>query len=217
MLLFTSRLVFEVTRLEKRWSIWWFVHNVLELNIYSPLIFLNLECSFSLYQFSRKLSVCGISSEDCSFKSKARFFFFILLYVFIKMKNCFHNWFFVLLIENKNACLKKKADKIFSTFKCVSVSIYRWYTVNSNLSIQISSSAFNCELLHSTVNLSVPSWEIFSRLAVIAAFVIYRTSSNVTLSTITTSTFDYSCMLFVFKFCISTPFISLIMNSGPRR
>lgn len=115
---------------------------------------------------------------------------------------------FVRLIEIKNACLKKKADKIFSTFKCVSVSIYRWYTVNSNLSIQISSSAFNCELLHSTVNLSVPSWEIFSRLAVIVAFVMYRTSSNVTLSTITTSTFDYSCMLFVFKFCISTPFIS---------
>lgn len=210
MLLFKSRLVFEVTRLEKRWSIWWFVHNVLELNIYSPLIFLNLECSFSLYQFSRKLYVCGISSEDCSFKSKARLFFFILLYVFNKMKNCFHNWFFVLLIENKNACLKKKADKIFSTFKCVSVSIYRWYTVNSNLSIQISSSAFNCEFICSKLG-------NFSRLAVIVAFVMYRTSSNVTLSTITTSTFDYSCMLFVFKFCISTPFISLIMNSGPRR
>lgn len=117
---------------------------------------------------------------------------------------------FVHLIEIKNACLKKKADKIFSTFKCVSVSIYRWHTVNSNLSIQISSSAFNCEFICSKLG-------NFSRLADIVAFVIYRTSSNVTLSTITTSTFDYSCMLFVFKFCISIPFISLIMNSGPRR
>lgn len=81
---------------------------------------------------------------------------------------------FVHLIEIKNACLKKKADKIFSTFKCVSVSIYRWYTVNSNLSIQISSSAFNCEFICSKLG-------NFSRLADIVAFVIYRTSSNVTL------------------------------------
>lgn len=72
---------------------------------------------------------------------------------------------FVHLIEIKNACLKKKADKIFSTFKCVSVSIYRWYTVNSNLSIQISSSAFNCEFICTKLG-------NFSRLAVIAAFVI---------------------------------------------
>lgn len=73
--------------------------------------------------------------------------------------------------------------------------------MNSNLSVQISSSAFNWEFICSKLG-------NFSRLAVIVAFVMYRTSSNVTLSTITTSTFDYSCMPFVFKFCISTPFIS---------
>lgn len=98
---------------------------------------------------------------------------------------------FVHLIEIKNACLKKKAEKIFSTFKCVSVSIYRWYTVNSNLSIQISSSAFNCEFICSKLG-------NFSRLAVIVAFNCYISNQ------LKCNTFNYHYFhfwLFMHAFC----------------
>lgn len=51
--------------------------------------------------------------------------------------------------NKKKACIKKKTEKKikFPPTNVFYVSINRWCTVNSNISIQISSSAFSCEFI----------------------------------------------------------------------